>query len=114
MLSYPYIYFSADIVTTIFVNHFRGSVHHSRVLFIPFKGLIDCILSQTLMLQSGSACWSKVTQLKLLVVQKDILDFDVSVGDRWVLIVHVKDASADVSKDVHHLLLTQTFAAKFN
>lgn len=66
------------------------------------------------MLQSCRACWSKITKLKLLVVQKDILNLDVSVGNRWVLIVHMKDASADVSKDVHNLLLTQTFAAKLN
>jgi len=66
------------------------------------------------MLQSGRACWSEVTKLKLLVVQKDILDLDVSVCNRWVLIVHMKDASADIAKDVHNLLLAQTFAAKFN
>lgn len=114
MLTYPYIDFCADIVTTIFVNHLRRSVHHSRVLLIPFKRLVDCIFCQTLMLESGRACWSEVTKLKLLVVQKDILDLDVSVCNRWVLIVHMKDASADVAKDVHNLLFTQTFAAEFN
>ena len=64
------------------------------------------------MLQSGRACRTEVAQFKLFVMQQDVLDLDVPVRNRWLLVVHLKQASAGVLHDVHNLLLAETFASE--
>jgi hypothetical protein len=66
------------------------------------------------MLESCSASWAEIAQLELFVMQKDILYFDISMSYRWVLIVHMQDSSANITQNVDDLLLTESFATKFD
>ena len=45
-------------------------------------------------------------------MQQDVLDLDIPVRNRWLLVVHLKQASAGVLHDVHNLLLAETFASE--
>ena len=45
-------------------------------------------------------------------MQQDVLDLDIPVRNRWLLVVHLKQASAGILHDVHNLLLAETFASE--
>ena len=112
-VTYPNIGLGTDIKTTIFIDHLRRSVHHGRIALIWFKNFIYRILVYPLMNQSCSACWAKVTEFEFFVMQKHILNLDISVGDRRLLIMHHKDSSTDIFHNMDDLSLTQAFSATF-
>ena len=45
-------------------------------------------------------------------MQQDVLDLDIPVRNRWLLVVHLKQASAGIFHDVHNLLLAEALAAE--
>ena len=66
------------------------------------------------MRQSSCAGRAEVAEFKLLVVEKDVFNFDVPVRDRWLLTMHMKDTSAEVLEHVDHLLLTKAGRTEFD
>lgn len=65
---HPYICLGADIKTTIFVDHLRRPVHHSRIALIWLKNFVYSILVLPLVNQCCGACWTKVTEFEFFVM----------------------------------------------
>lgn len=66
------------------------------------------------MRQSSSTGRAEVAKFKFFVLQENVFNFDVPVSDWRLLIVHMKNASAQVLQYMDHLLLVEASWTEFN
>ena len=66
------------------------------------------------MLQCRRARRPEITKFKFLVLQQDVLNFDITMGDRRLLVVHMQNATAHIFQYMDNLLLSEAFPTKLN